>query len=107
MLPAICNLRPRGSKKLHIKVQGDNTTRHGSLLKQGMEEEGPREGWNMKMINQPPSRHDFSVLDLGFFNALQSLQDQEAPQTIDGQQALVEQAFQDSDVNKLNFVFLM
>ena len=33
--------------------------------------------------NQPPNNYDFNVLDLGFFNTIQSLRQKDAPKNVD------------------------
>src|SRR5690242_15896074 len=47
-----------------------------------------------------------NVLDLGFFNAIQALQHQNAPKTVDELIAAVNNAFAELDLKKLNYVFL-
>ena len=39
-------------------------------------------GW-MEHCNEKPTSKDFNVLDLGFFNSIQSLQHQESPDSLD------------------------
>ena len=45
------------------------------------------------MTNRPPNSLDFNVLDLGFFNVIQSLQHKEAPKTVDDLIKAVEDLF--------------
>ena len=45
------------------------------------------------MTNQPLTSLDFNVLDLGFFNTIQSLQHKEAPTTVDDLIKAVEDLF--------------
>lgn len=33
------------------------------------------DGWDIRLVNQPPNSPDTNILDLGFFNSIQSLQD--------------------------------
>jgi hypothetical protein len=47
-----------------------------------------------------------NVLDLGFFAAIQALQHQQAPRTIDDLILAVEKAFDELTSKKLNNVFL-
>ena len=45
------------------------------------------------MTNRPPNSLDFNVLDLGFFNAIQSMQHKEVPKTVDDLIMVVEDSF--------------
>ena len=54
----------------------------------------------------PPNSPDCNVLDLGFFAAIQSLQQREPARTIDELIAAVLKAFQDLPVESLDNVFL-
>lgn len=47
-----------------------------------------------------------NVLDLGYFRAIQSLQQQEAPSTIEELIEAVQKSFQDLHYDKLNKIFL-
>lgn len=49
---------------------------------------------------------DMNVLDLGFFRAIQSLQHQEAPATIDELVSAVEKSFEELSSTSLDHVFL-
>ncbi|CAB1102617.1 unnamed protein product [Ectocarpus sp. CCAP 1310/34] len=51
------------------------------------------QGRRIELINQPANSPDMNVLDLGFFNSIQSLQDRTTPTTIDQLVAEVERAF--------------
>ncbi|CAN0327201.1 unnamed protein product, partial [Ascophyllum nodosum] len=44
---------------------------------------GTADGWNIKLLNQPPNSPDTNILDLGFFNSIQSLQDRTTLNTVD------------------------
>ena len=62
-----------------------------------MAEEGRKGGMSISLIQQPPNSPDFNVLDLGFFNAIQSLQMQGSTDTIDEMIAAVEKSFKNLD----------
>lgn len=51
------------------------------------------EGRRIELVNQPPNSPDTNILDLGFFNSVQSLQDRTTPTTVDELVAEVERAF--------------
>lgn len=83
LIPAIKEKWPRGSKTMPIKIQQDNARPHCSVDDEEVVRAGPENGWNIKMICQPPNSPDFNVLDLDFFNAIQSLQHKESRTNID------------------------
>jgi len=66
---------------------------------------GRRDGWRIKLSPQPKNSPDFNVLDLGFFNSIQSLQHKECPTTIDELVIAVEKAFNDEIPETLDNVF--
>ena len=47
----------------------------------------------LHFANQPPNSPDFNVLDLGFFNAIQSLQQQKQMRNIDELVTAVQESF--------------
>lgn len=106
VLPSIKQKWPRRSKYMAIKIQQDNAKPHGQFVTNIINEVGSEDGWNIKLVNQPPNSPDFNVLDLGFFNAIQSLQHQQSPKTIDDLVYAVQNAYNDIDPNKLNDTFL-
>ena len=55
---------------------------------------------------QPPNSPHFNVLDLGFFNSIQSLQHKAAPGDIDDLVIAVERAYEELSYEKLENVFL-
>ena len=71
-----------------------------------MDKECKKDGWNIVMRNQPPNSLDFDVLDLEFFNSIQSLQYQEAPTSINELINCVLKAFDVIEYDKLNETFL-
>ena len=66
---------------------------------------GSADGWNIKFKAQPANSPDLNVLDLGFFNSIQSLQHEASPNTIDELIDCVQQAFNKLEVTTLNNVF--
>ena len=72
----------------------------------GVLAECKKDGWNMQIISQPPNSPDFNILDLGFFNSIQSIQYKENPQTIDELIASVEDAYWSEPIYTTDFIFL-
>lgn len=106
VIPAIKAKWPVGSKSMNIKIQQDNARPHAKVDDQLIVSAGMSDGWSITMTCQPPNSPDFNVLDLGFFNAIQALQHQEAPRTIEELIQAVQKAFEDMPAEKLDNVFL-
>lgn len=106
LYPAIREHWPIESRKDIIIVQQDNAKPHVSSSDKKMVKQGLKGGWKIKLSEQPPNSPDFNVLDLGFFNAIQSLQHQSAPNTVDELIAAVLKAYNDQSPETLDDVFL-
>ncbi|ETV94917.1 hypothetical protein H310_11563 [Aphanomyces invadans] len=59
-----------------IYVQHDNARLHISVDDAGFAAAAASGGWKIKLTCQPPQSPDLNILDLGFFNSVQSLQQQ-------------------------------
>ncbi|KAL2936298.1 Guanylate-binding protein 1 [Bienertia sinuspersici] len=82
MLPSIRDKWPSwGTKDIFI-VQ-DNAKPHISGREPEFVEEATKDGFNIRMVNQPAQSPDMNVLDLGYFRAVQSIKDQIAPKTVE------------------------
>ena len=64
-------------------------------------------GWDIRIIPQPPRSPDLNVLDLGFFNAIQSLQVRNLYQSTQDLIRSVKTAFQNLASAKLKSIFLV
>lgn len=104
VIPAIHQRFPRSNKVVY--VQQDNAKPHCSFNDKDVVTAGCKNGWTIQLVNQPANSPDFNVLDLGFFNAIQSLQHQSAPETIDELIQAVEESFQKLEKEKLDNVFI-
>ena len=94
--------RPRGP----IWLQQDNAKPHIDQNDVSFKSAVSGTGLDIRLTNQPPNSPDLNVLDLDYFRAIQSLQHQQAPTTIDELIAAVKQSFNDLSREKLNSVFL-
>ncbi|ETN19222.1 hypothetical protein PPTG_04597 [Phytophthora nicotianae INRA-310] len=92
VFPAIRQLWP-GRKSLCIKVQQDNAGPHVAEDNADILEAGIEHGWTIEMTCQPPRSPDLNVLDLGLFNAIQSVQYRYPTHNHQGLIAVVEDAF--------------
>ncbi|KAL4163474.1 hypothetical protein KRP22_004903 [Phytophthora ramorum] len=72
VFPAIRSQWP-GRKTKVIRVQQGNAGPHVSEDHGEVVAAGRERGWNIQMECQPPRSPDCNILDLGFFNAIQSL----------------------------------
>ena len=106
LIPAIKRKMPLTRKNNVLYIQQDNAKPHLYTNDPSLDKECKKDGWNIVMRNQPPNSPDFNVLDLGFFNSIQSLQYQEAPTSINELINCVLKAFNEIDYNKLNKTFL-
>ncbi|KAK8631061.1 hypothetical protein V6N13_079825 [Hibiscus sabdariffa] len=101
VLPAIRAKWPSSSDK-RIFIQQDNAKPHIDIDDEQFLQAASLDGFNF----QPPNSPDLNVLDLGYFRAIQSLQHQESPTTIDELVRAVEKSFSDLSPESLNNVFL-
>ena len=63
-----------GEKRTEIKIQQDNATPHKREVFEIMAVEGKKDGWNISLFNHPPNNPSINILDLSYFNSIQSLQ---------------------------------
>lgn len=105
LIPAVKSKMPC-VEKARIIIQQDNAKPHCAVddpLLVGALIEG---GFRIKFRCQPPNSPDLNVLDLGFFNSIQSLQHKKVPKSIDDLVAAVEDSFEELKSETLDDVFL-
>ena len=90
LIPAIYQRWPLGEK--NVEIQQDNATPHGINI-EAICQSACKDGWTFKLKNQPPNSPDFNVLDLGFFNSIQSLQQKKCMNNVDELVKAVKDAF--------------
>ncbi|XP_027076008.1 uncharacterized protein [Coffea arabica] len=105
VLLAICSKWPR-ENGTEIFIQQDNAKPHINPIDSKFIEAASMDGFDIHLLFQPPNSPDMNVLDLGYFRAIQSLQHQEAPKTIDELILAVEKSFDQLSTESLNNVFL-
>ncbi|XP_057788877.1 uncharacterized protein LOC131005804 [Salvia miltiorrhiza] len=106
IIPAIKAKWPRGAN-MNIKLQWDNANSHMKLQTDpDFIAAATSDGFNIQLICQPPNSPDTNVNDLGFFRAIQSLQDDKLANGVDDLLNNVKEAFEELDPMKLNNVFL-
>ncbi|XP_050233452.1 uncharacterized protein LOC126681939 [Mercurialis annua] len=105
LLPAIKEKWPPFCSKT-IMIQQDNAKPHLDINDFAFTTAANTDGFKISLYCQPPNSPDMNVLDLGFFRAIDSLQHQEAPTTIDQFIMAVENAYQNFPEAELNNIFL-
>ena len=107
VIPSIKKKWPRKLKPIFI--QQDNARSHVKPNDPFVVEAGNADGWKISIKHQPPNSPDFNVLDLGYFNAIQSLQYQTKSFTIPELIKAVEASFAEMNSVTLDncFVTLM
>ena len=63
-------------------------------------------GVKVKIRNQPENSPDLNVLDLGYFNAIQSLQQQRRSTSIEELVENVQQSYNDLSINQLHNIWI-
>ncbi|CAB1099614.1 unnamed protein product [Ectocarpus sp. CCAP 1310/34] len=94
VFPAI-KARWPGGRGRTIYIQLDNKPSHRINADPDVVAAGIADGWDIRLINQPSNSPDTNILDLGFFNAVQSLQDRNTPRTVDEFITEVKRAFEE------------
>jgi hypothetical protein len=107
VIPAIKDKWPLCHRSVAIKIQQDNAKPH--LIRNDdpqLQAAIAASGMNITLVNQAPNSPDTNVLDLGYFNAIQSLQQRKHTNTIPELVKAVEDSFVELDRHTLNKVFL-
>ncbi|KAK8705263.1 hypothetical protein V6N13_048869 [Hibiscus sabdariffa] len=94
VLPGIRAKWPSSSDK-RVFIQQDNAKPHIDIHDEQFLQAASLDGFNFQLFFQPPNSPDLNVLDLGYFRAIQPLQHQESPTTIDELVGAVEKSFND------------
>jgi hypothetical protein len=82
VLPAIRAKWPQEDMDKPIYIQQDNAQSHVSLNDKLFCEAAKQDGFDIRLVCQPPNSPDFNILDLGFFNGIQSIQYKTSAKTL-------------------------
>lgn len=82
ILPRIRERWPQEDFGKTIYIQQDNARTHVDPRDEDFLAAASQHGFDIRLICQPPNSPDLNILDLGFFNAIQTLQHQVCPRTI-------------------------
>lgn len=89
-----------------IIIQQDNARPHIMPNDQDFKEAANTNGFNIKIVCQPANSPDTNVNDLGFFRAIQSLQDDKPAKNVDDLLKNVVASFDELSPHTLDNVFL-
>lgn len=106
VIPAIEDKWPEEDKDKTIFIQQDNARTHVLPNDPAFLEVVAHTGVDIRLMQQPANSPDMNVLDLGFFNSIQSLTDCGNPETIEELIHNVEKEFEEYDETLLNRVFI-
>lgn len=106
LLPVIKEKWPRTLTNPVIKIQQDAARPHTTPTDAEFCRVAEKLDLNIQIINQPPNSPNLNVLDLGYFNTIQSLQHKAAPKYIDELITAVKDSFENLYHSKLNDNFL-
>lgn len=106
VIPTIHEKWPMEDRKKTIFIQQDNARTHVECENKDFQEAASEDGFDIQLMCQPPNSPDLNILDLGFFNAIQSLQHKECPRPIEDLVVAVEKAFDQYRTEKVNHIFL-
>lgn len=106
VIPSIQEKWPAEDVGKPIFIQQDNAKTHVNPSDKEFQEAGSENGFDIRLMCQPPSSPDMNVLDLGFFSAIQSLQHQACPKTVEDLLSAVRKAFDEYPSRKINHIFL-
>lgn len=106
VLHAIVRRRPREHAGKTIWIQQDNAPSHVPVNDEEFAAALAQTRLDIRLINQATNSPDLNVLDLGFFNSLQSLTYDRISRNLDDLIANVQLEFDNYDPETLNMVFL-
>ncbi|XP_015165532.1 uncharacterized protein [Solanum tuberosum] len=106
VIPSIKEKWPIGDSTHPIYIQQDNARTHVKINDDEFRQVASQDGFDIRLMCQPPNSPDMNVLDLGFFSAIQALQHQEAPKNIDELISVVTNAYEVFPERISNRIFL-
>lgn len=89
-----------------IKIQQDNARPHIMDNDVDFRAAASTDGFDIRLVQQPPNSPDTNVNDLGWFRAIQSLQTETASYNVDQLMSVVHISFEKLSPQTLNNVFL-
>ncbi|XP_062203760.1 uncharacterized protein LOC133905955 [Phragmites australis] len=106
VLPAIKQKWPTEDFGHPIFIQQDNARTHIDPNDEEFCRVAKEDGFDIRLMCQPPNSPDLNVLDLGFFAALQSKHHKESPKSVEQLVSAVVKAYEEYPNDNSNRVFL-
>lgn len=106
VFPAIKEKWPAEEKGMPILIQQDNAKTHIDVNDPSFVEAAPADGWDIRLVCQPPKSPDLNVLDLGFFAAIQALFHRGTPNNVEQIVERINKAFREYPADRSNRIFL-
>ncbi|XP_057775471.1 uncharacterized protein LOC130994446 [Salvia miltiorrhiza] len=106
VIPAIKEKWPKSDQVKHIFIQQDNAKPHFNKDDPDFQAAANSDGFNIELVCQPANSPDLNVNDLGFFRAIQSLQDHKMAKTVEDLVQNVLISFEELSSVTLNNVFV-
>ncbi|XP_050220689.1 uncharacterized protein LOC126671037 [Mercurialis annua] len=106
VLPAIKAKWPIEDSRSPIFIQQDNARTHINFDDVEFCRSAREDGFDIRLMCQPPNSPDLNILDLGFFSAIQALQYKESVKSIDELVNAVYKSFETFSTVKSNRIFL-
>ncbi|KAJ1278221.1 hypothetical protein BS78_04G062700 [Paspalum vaginatum] len=106
VLPAIKEKWPAEERGTPIFIQQDNAKTHVAVDDPFFCEAVSADGFDIRLMCQPPNSPDLNILDLGFFSSLQSVYQKTSPKGIADIVQKVEEAYNNYSANISNRIFL-
>lgn len=103
--PAIRSKLPV-THKSNVVVQQDNARPHVNVNDREVSAKGREGDWNINLTSQPANSPDFNVLDLGYFNSIQSISQKNEYENLQDLVDAVTQSFDELSKDTLNASFL-
>lgn len=106
IVPAIKAKWPNDGTLKRIYIQQDNCRTHIKQDDPEWQQVYQQGEFTFILVQQPPNSPDLNILDLGFFNSIQSLQHKKMPKNVDELLAAINEAYYELDPQTLCFVWV-
>lgn len=106
VIPKIQSCWPREELGSVIFIQQDNARSHVDPNDEDIIRVGTQNGFNIRLMCQPANSPDLNILDLGFFSAIQSLQQKVRANSVDELIEAVKKSFDEYPTKKVEYVWL-
>lgn len=104
-IPRIHERWPIEDRRKPIFIQQDNARTHVQCGDKEFQEATSKNGFDIRLMCQPPNSPDLNILDLEFFNAIQSLQNKKCSKTVKELVHAVEEPFVQYPTQKAKLFF--